>query len=131
MYSGGPWLTSPEHNDPDHNVQQPLIVADVTSGTYHLTGAYYAMSHFSKYIPIGSRRIQASHSHGVSQRVSSVAFHDHESGTVVVVLMNDDTHAAHFTIALHDYFVSVSMPPISFTTLQFSMSLGKASSRNH
>merc|ERR1711998_722349 len=54
---GGPWLVSEEHNDPDPNPQQPVLVVDPSSGKYYRTGVYYAMTHFGRFIQPGAFRI--------------------------------------------------------------------------
>jgi hypothetical protein len=49
--NGGPHLTSPEHNDPVYDRQQPLvIVSNRTTVTY--TGAYYALAHFGRFVQV-------------------------------------------------------------------------------
>jgi hypothetical protein len=49
--AGGPHLTSPEHNDPKFDQQQPLvIVSNRTTVTY--TGAYYALAHFGRFVQV-------------------------------------------------------------------------------
>jgi glucosylceramidase len=118
--TGGPWLISPEHNDPDPNEQQPVLVADPTTGKYYLTGGYYALAHFGRYVSTDSVRVEAT-SHGVSSQLSSIAFFDAKKSVVTMVLMNDDVSSTEFSLILGKQTAKVTVPAISFTTLQFHL----------
>lgn len=144
--TGGPWLDSEEHNDPDPNPQQPLIVADPSTGQYYLTGGYYAMAHFSKYIaPGGVMRRLLQQQDSLYPTIHWAAFisdiaHDSNCDTtssttshndepekaekeVVVVLMNDDAsaHEVILQLAGSDYWATVLLPPVSLCTLKFNL----------
>jgi hypothetical protein len=135
---GGPWLVSEEHNNPNGNYQQPLVIADVANDSYVLTGCYYAMAHFSKrvaegmaYVPVrwggrapgdvsaerpGYRRLDAANSN-----VYAAHFVDASSDSHVVVLMNDRKEATDQVLTLDGtHHVTVHMPPVSFVTIKFS-----------
>lgn len=109
---------SPEHNDPDPNEQQPVLVADPATGQYFLTGAYYALAHFGRYVPTGSVRIEATEN-AVSSQLSSIAFLDARSVLINVVVMNDDAHSTEFVLVLGSHAATVKVPAVSFMTLQF------------
>lgn len=121
--TGGPWLVSPEHNDPDPNEQQPIVVADPSSGEYFLTGCYFAMAHFGKYIPVGSKRMSLYSGDDVSSQVSAVAFFEEKIKEVTIVLMNDDLVEYTLDIVIGNYATTVLLTPISFTTLKFNTSV--------
>lgn len=55
---GGPYLLSPVHNDPANNFQQPVVVVDPANDSYTLSGVYWAMAHFSKWIRPGMSKIE-------------------------------------------------------------------------
>lgn len=130
--AGGPWLISPPHNDPVKNPQQPVIIADPNTGTYTLTGCYYAMNHFSRYLDPGAVRIALGGMTGLYPTVKVTAFVKEGTGTgglggpdegkgdkVTVVLMNYDGAAHTVTLVLGELKASVQLPAVSFTTLSF------------
>jgi O-glycosyl hydrolase len=124
--TGGPWLTSPEHNDPDPNPQQPVIIVDPVTNKYYLTGCYYALAHFGRYVKTGSVRIDVSQrSEGAvgegKSPISSVAFLHDDSSTVVLVLMNEGAKEHTVRIEYEGYVADVTLPSISFMTLSFTI----------
>lgn len=124
--SGGPWLNSPEHNDPDPNEQQPVVIADPATGTYQLTGVYYAMAHFSKFIPTGSsRRIAMATPDGATYptlQYSAFVTEQDEGATVTVVLMNRDYQPRSVTLQVAGFrSAPMDVPPIAFVTMQFRL----------
>jgi hypothetical protein len=56
--NGGPWLISTEHGDPDNNKQHPVVIVNRTTKQVTYTGLYYYLSHFSKFVRPGARRIR-------------------------------------------------------------------------
>lgn len=116
---GGPWLVSKEHNDPDPNIQQPLIVVDPSTGEYFFTGAYYAMTHFGRYVEPGAHRIflEAVEGQTIPSNMKAVAFE--EGRKVVVVIMNDLQEEREVFLVFNEYLAKVVLTPISFTTLEF------------
>ena len=120
--SGGPWLVSEEHNDPDPNEQQPIIVVDTSAGTYVRTGVYYAMAHFGRYIEPGSTRFEAKISDKYQNDVSVSAFINSDTCSCVVVAMNKNTQSDQEVLLSVDdaYEASLILPPVSFTTMQFT-----------
>lgn len=65
----------------------PIIVFPET-GTFVKQPMFYAMGHFSKFVPRGSRRIKITHKCRWGKSVWNVAFIT-PSNTVVVVLYNE------------------------------------------
>jgi hypothetical protein len=119
--TGGPWLESDEHNDPADNVQQPVIIADPGTGTFYLTGCYYAMAHFGKFVKPNAHRIEATRQNGFSGTISSVAFVDEHKSKIHVILMNDNVLAQNVIIKYGPYSATVPLSPISFTTVEFTL----------
>jgi len=142
--NGGPWLISPPHNDPVKNPQQPLIIVDPNTQTFALTGAYYAMAHFSRYLPARGAAVRvdmrviggdsssssdssSDSSSGSSSTVSwyptlyASAFIVTETQQMVVVLMNDDAAKHDISLVLNGYQAQITMDPVSFATLRFQM----------
>ena len=88
---GGPWLISPKHNDPLSNPQQPIIVADPSTGKYYLTGVYFAMTHFSHFVTPGSFRINV-----VGNNIYPTVYYSafkRAADHITVILMNDDAQS--------------------------------------
>lgn len=56
---GGPYLPSDAHSDPTQNFQHPLVIVDRKQGSYHLTGLYFFLAHFAKFVRPGAVRIGA------------------------------------------------------------------------
>ena len=116
LENGGPHLTSPEHNDPRVDIQQPLIIVNATSQTYHLTGAYWALAHFGRFVKRGARRIE---SVGGQPNLPHVAFQD-EKGLVTLQIANDYPTKRTIDVSWeNEAHFSFEMPPISMVTFQF------------
>nr|SGZ49395.1 glucocerebrosidase [Zygaena filipendulae] len=101
----------------DNFVDSPVIVM-ADKKMFIKQPMFYAMGHFSKFIPRGSKRIQVTGRKPVSfTSVSDVAFLT-PNNTIVTVLYND---GAPKTIALKlgDKAVTVEMEPESITTVEF------------
>ena len=116
-------MVSPDHNDPDPNEQQPIIVVDTSAGTYTRTGVYFAMAHFGKYVQPGSIRISAviSEMYTKNLDVSVSAFVESDTCTCTVVAMNKNSQEnQEILLSLNNmYEASLVLTPTSFTTLQF------------
>jgi glucosylceramidase len=82
--NGGPWLVSTEHGDPDNNRQHPVVIINRKSKQVTYTGLYYYLSHFSKFIRPGARRIDCD---GGSSQLNFVAFQN-ENKTIVLNVIN-------------------------------------------
>jgi len=130
--NGGPWLVSPEHNNPEQNPQQPVIIGDPQNGKFYLTGVYYALAHLGRYVPEGSVRVDlasASQRKNKSTRPSSTpelpvnlyAFAFMHSSKIVVWLMNDSPYDRDVTLVLGDFYATVHMSPVSLMTLDFKL----------
>ena len=118
--NGGPWVVSPEHDDPDQNVQQPLIVVNTQTDTWQPTGAYYAMAHTGNFVPAGrATRMEATRGAGAPANLLSIAWLMQDS--IAVVLMNDAAEERTVQLAFRGHVATVTVTPISFTTLVFSL----------
>src|SRR5262245_18607536 len=54
---GGPWLVSPAHEDPNPNVQHPVVIVDRQKRKVTYTGLYFYLAHFSRFVRPGSIRV--------------------------------------------------------------------------
>ena len=68
---GGPWLTSPEHGDPDNNHQHPVVIINRDTKEVTYTGLYYYLAHFSKFVKPGAFRINCT---GGTSQLNFVGF---------------------------------------------------------
>lgn len=67
-----------------NNVDSPIIV-NATAQEFYKQPMYYAMGHFSKFIPKGSVRIESSQ-FSKNSDVLDIAFRRPDGGTTVIVL---------------------------------------------
>ena len=110
---GGPWLISPIHQDPDNNVQQPVVIIDRDTHKISYTGVYYAIAHFSKFVRPGSIRIG---SDGSADGIRCLAF-IRPDGRRVTELINSRKSDSSIQIEWQGRVLELSLPPISVSTL--------------
>lgn len=110
---GGPWLISLIHQDPDNNVQQPVVIIDRDSHKISYTGVYYAIAHFSKFVRPGSIRIG---SDGSADGIRCLAF-IRPDGRRVAELINSRESNSSIQIDWKGKALELSLPPISISTL--------------
>lgn len=114
---GGPHMTSPEHNDPAVDIQQPLIIVDPATDSFSLTGAYYAMAHFGRYVERGAVMVESS---GGEPNLPHVAFFHRQNRTLVVQLANDFASARSVVLYISGRdagCVHFLAPPVSIVTV--------------
>lgn len=111
--NGGPWMVSPIHNDPDHNIQQPVVIVDRNTGAITYTGVYYAIAHFSKFVRPGSTRVGV---RGEVPDVRCVVF-QRPDGKMVVELINSRNSDSAVTIKWHGKSLKYTLQGISITSL--------------
>uniref|UniRef100_A0A2A4K8P8 Glucosylceramidase n=1 Tax=Heliothis virescens TaxID=7102 RepID=A0A2A4K8P8_HELVI len=78
---------------------------------------FYAMGHFSKFVPRGSRRIGVTRKCGWGPSVWNVAFMTPRQN-VVVVLYNDHNKAVKVNLQINDNQATLVMVPNSVTTVE-------------
>mmetsp|Transcript_2006 Transcript_2006/g.3118 ORF Transcript_2006/g.3118 Transcript_2006/m.3118 type:complete len:275 (+) Transcript_2006:785-1609(+) len=116
--NGGPHMTNPKHNDPEVDIQQPLVIVNTSNDEISLTGAYYALAHFGRYVLRGSVRIGAKSTTSVN--VHFAAFVDSDEQRVIVQLVNDSQEKNTVILEFGDFTsTSLTLTPISITTLRF------------
>lgn len=112
---GGPWMVSPIHQDPDPNVQHPLVVIDRTTRKVTYTAAFYYLEHFSKFVRPGDVRVKTTGSMG---GVQCLAFQSPE-GVVIAELLNSGTTDAPAVLESKSRVVNITLPALSITTLEW------------
>jgi glucosylceramidase len=110
---GGPWMVSPIHEDPDPNVQHPLVVIDRAAKKVTYTAAFYYLAHFSKFLRPGDVRVKTS---GSTDGVQCLAFQSPRGG-LVAELLNSRTTDAPVVLESKAHVLSVTLPALSITTL--------------
>ena len=114
--SGGPWLTSPIHNDADGNAQNSVVVIDRQKHTVAYTGLYYYLAHFSKFVRPGATRVGTSAS--APEGVRGISFQNSD-GTLVTELLNSGDAEVDARVDWHGQSVALKLPATSITTLQW------------
>jgi len=115
---GGPWLVSMEHGDPDNNNQHPVVIINRTTKKVSYTGLYYYLSHFSKFVRPGARRIECT---GGSAQINIVGFQNPDSSIVVNIINNG--RGMDSKIAWNNKIIIQNLPAHSITTLKWKGSL--------
>jgi glucosylceramidase len=82
---GGPWLTSPEHGDPENNSQHPVVIIDRNTKEVTYTGLYYYLSHFSRFVRPGAFRIKCT---GGSSQLNFAGFQNSDKSIILNVINN-------------------------------------------
>jgi len=85
---GGPWLTSPQHGDPDNNHQHPVVIINRDNGEVTYTGLYYYLAHFSKFVRPGAYRINCT---GGSPQLNFVGFKNTDGSVILNIINNGET----------------------------------------
>jgi glucosylceramidase len=112
--NGGPWLISTEHGDPDNNKQHPVIIINRTTKQVTYTGLYYYLSHFSKFVRPGAKRIDCN---GGSKQLNFVGFKNADNSIVVNVINNGDE--TNCKINWNENSFNQNLPAHSITTLKW------------
>jgi len=110
---GGPWMVSPIHEDPDPNVQHPLVVIDRGTKKVTYTAAYYYLAHFGRFVRPDAVRVKTG---GSMQGVRCLAFKSPQGG-LVVEIMNSRLADASVPLDYGGRIVNVNLPALSISTL--------------
>jgi glucosylceramidase len=114
--TGGPWMTSEIHGDPDPNVQQPIVVVNRQTKKVDYMAVYYYLAHFSKFVRPGAVRVALS---GNEDKIRALAFRVPEGGLVLQLLNRRDTPAT-VTVAWRDQVLKAELPALSIGTYQWN-----------
>jgi len=113
--TGGPWLVSKVHGDPEINHQQPVVIVNRRTKEVTYTGLYYYLAHFSKFVRPGAVRIAAN---GRVPEVRSLAF-EGPDGKVVVQLMNSAAETTSVQVSWRGKSFDLKLPRYSITTCEW------------
>ena len=109
---GGPWLVSPVHNDPDPNVEHPIVIVDRRTKKVTYTGLYYYLAHFSRFIRPGSVRIGAA---GGSAGIRCAAFRTPDLH-ILAQLLNSRSLDSRVSVECGGRILQLVLPAGSITT---------------
>jgi glucosylceramidase len=110
--TGGPWLVSKVHGNPEDNGQQPLVVVDRKQKKVTYLPGFYYLAHFSKFVRPGAFRLEAS---GAASGIRVLAF-ENADGSIVAEVLNSRTEPVTTTLQSGGRSVQVSLAPMSITT---------------
>ncbi|PWT95848.1 MAG: hypothetical protein C5B52_16975 [Bacteroidetes bacterium] len=113
--NGGPWLISTIHGDGDNNKQHPVVIINRSTKKVTYTGLYYYLSHFSRFVRPGAKRIDCT---GGSKQLNLVGFQNADNAIVVNVINNGDETRCN--INWNGKFFSYDFPAHSITTLKWN-----------
>jgi glucosylceramidase len=111
--TGGPWLVSMIHGDPDNNSQHPVVVINRKTKQVSYTGLYYYLAHFSRFIRPGAYRIESTVDSG---QINLAAFQNPDK-SVVLVILNNGTETKRM-IVMNGLEGLLQLPAHSITTLK-------------
>jgi len=120
--TGGPFLYSPSHADNGANLQQAVIHIDPEKGDYIVTGLFWYLAHFSKYvrpgmIRIGTRVEGSTVSGYVAEGTTGVeALSFRNSTHIVMQVMNHDAENASVALRASGKMAILHLPAASITT---------------
>jgi glucosylceramidase len=109
---GGPWAVSKIHENPDPNVQHPVVIVNRLSKKVTYTGLYYYLAHFSKFVRPGDLLIKTT---GSLNGVRVLAFKS-PTGSIITELMNSKSEEVRLDLVFHGRIVHLALPAISITT---------------
>ena len=121
--TGGPWLVSPTHGDPDHNQQQPVVIINRETKEVTYTGLYYYLAHFSKFVRPTSTLVETT---GTADGVRCLTF-KHSNGQLVSQVMNSNEAEAKVTLTWNKKTLELVLPATSISTYIWSSSNASAS----
>jgi glucosylceramidase len=114
--TGGPWLVSVEHGDPDDNRQHPVVIIDRETKKTTYTGLYYYLAHFSKFVKPGAWRINAS---GDSRQLNFAGFQNPDGSIVLNIINNGE--ATGCSIKWKNKTATQTLEKHSITTLKWNV----------
>lgn len=114
--TGGPWLVSEIHHDPDPNEQHPVVVINSKTKQVTYTGLYYYLAHFSKFVRPGAVRVGVT---GAMNGVRCMAF-EAKNGRLIAQVLNSRKQRVSTTLKWRDRALNVQLPALSIATYLWS-----------
>jgi glucosylceramidase len=114
--TGGPWLVSEVHHDPDPNEQHPVVVINSKTKQVTYTGLYYYLAHFSKFVRPGAVRVGVT---GAMNGVRCMAF-EAKDGRLIAQVLNSRKQRVSTALKWRDRALNVQLPALSIATYIWS-----------
>lgn len=112
--TGGPWLVSAIHGDPDNNFQHPVVVINRKTHQVSYTGLYYYLAHFSRFVRPGAYRVECQ---GGPDQLNFTAFKNKDNSVILVVINNGtDTKS---TVSMNNRAGEIAIPSHSILTIKW------------
>lgn len=115
--TGGPWLISPPHRNPDGNFQPALVTIDRATHAVNYTGPFWAIAHFSRFVRPGAVRIETTPTLASDVRVVSFRGPD---GALIAVLLNGGTSARSPVLVHRGLEARVDLMPGAIATVRWT-----------
>ncbi len=115
--TGGPWLSSPVHNDAAVNPQNSVVVIDRAKHTVTYTGLYWFLAHFSKFVRPGATRVGSTRP-AASAWLREIAFQNAD-GWLVTQLVNSGPDPGRVQLDWRGRSLRLTLPAVSITTLRW------------
>lgn len=110
--TGGPtWI--------DNNVDSPIIVNPETD-EFFKQPMYYALHHFSRFLPRGSIRIGSRDSSIMFHPLRSVAFHTPKNETVVIIYNRSESYKNVDLLDAENGIINLQLAPLSINTIVYA-----------
>jgi glucosylceramidase len=110
--TGGPWLISPIHGNPENNNQHAVVIVNRKTKTVTYTGLYYYLAHFSKFVRPGAVRVQTT---GSKNGARCMAFQSKDGG-MVMEMMNRGKQPIRTIVRWRDQALQLNLPALSIST---------------
>lgn len=98
------------------SVCTPVVTVDGTTKTATFTRDYYALAHFSEFVPQGSYRIA---SDGIAHGLTNVAFVGPDGHALTIVIANRNTDGRRVQVSTPAQATIVALPAKSVATVVF------------
>lgn len=100
-----------------------VVTIDSSTGEVSRNDEYYALAHFSRFVPPGAVRIDST---ATDKGLENVAFLNVSDGSIVLVMVNSNTDARPVSVAEGETRFDYTMPPRSVATLVWNPSQANA-----
>lgn len=98
-----------------------VVTVDDSTGEFRRNPEYYALAHFSRFVPPGARRIESSDG---DEELDNVAFDTGDGGRIVLVVVNSSLNPRRFSAGVGRCTFEDTLPPRSVATYAWDPAAG-------